>query len=92
MDQNNADLMSAASIVTGAIAIAVGVASIWAMVRIVQKAGYSGWNILWYFVPIVGIVMFFVFAFSEWPINRRIREMELQAFGPSSSGAGNRPA
>jgi hypothetical protein len=36
--------------------------------------------------------MFFVFAFSEWPINRRMREMELQAFGPSSSGAGNRPA
>src|SRR5262249_3353296 len=36
-------------------------------VMILRKAGYSGWWCLLGFVPIVNIVMLWVFAFSEWP-------------------------
>ena len=42
-------------------------------VMILRKAGYSGWWCLLGFVPIVNIVMFWVFAFSEWPILRQPR-------------------
>jgi hypothetical protein len=41
-----------------------------AYIRIIQKAGYSGWWILLGFVPIVNVVMFLVFAFSRWPVQR----------------------
>ncbi|HTW99772.1 MAG TPA: hypothetical protein VMD59_13400 [Acidimicrobiales bacterium] len=36
-------------------------------VKILQKAGYSGWWILLGLVPVVGLVMFLVFAFGKWP-------------------------
>jgi uncharacterized membrane protein YhaH (DUF805 family) len=36
-------------------------------VMILRKAGYSGWWCLLGFVPIVNIVMVWVFAFSDWP-------------------------
>lgn len=38
-----------------------------AWVKILTKAGYSGWWILIGVVPLVNVIMFFVFAFSEWP-------------------------
>ena len=40
---------------------------IWINVRILNKAGYSGWWSLILFVPIVNIIMIYVFAFSQWP-------------------------
>ena len=36
-------------------------------VRIVQRTGYSGWWVLLTLVPVVNIVMFWVFAFTRWP-------------------------
>jgi uncharacterized membrane protein YhaH (DUF805 family) len=42
-----------------------------AWVKILSKAGYSGWWVLIALVPIVNIIMFFVFAFSEWPALKR---------------------
>jgi uncharacterized membrane protein YhaH (DUF805 family) len=42
---------------------------IYCQVRIVQRAGYSGWWVAISIVPIVGIVMMFVFAYSnKWPV------------------------
>ena len=35
--------------------------------KIVKKAGYSGWWCLLMLVPIVQIVMLWVFACSRWP-------------------------
>jgi hypothetical protein len=52
----------------------------WPYVRIVQKAGYSGWNILWMFVPIANIVMLFVFAFARWPIEEKVARLESRIF------------
>jgi uncharacterized membrane protein YhaH (DUF805 family) len=49
--------------------IAFVVFLIYCQVRIVQRAGYSGWWVAITLVPIVGIVMMFVFAYSnKWPV------------------------
>jgi len=39
-------------------------------VMILRKAGYSGWWCLLGFVPLVNIVMIWVFAFADWPALR----------------------
>src|SRR6266446_5176832 len=41
---------------------------------IFSKVGYSGALSLLFFIPIVGLIMFFVFAFGKWPI---LRELEI---------------
>jgi hypothetical protein len=48
------------------------VIAIVAWVKIISKAGYSGWWVLIGFVPLVGAIMFLVFAFSKWPIQQRL--------------------
>jgi hypothetical protein len=40
------------------------------IVKILQKAGYSGWWCLIVFVPLANVVMFYVFAFANWPVLR----------------------
>ncbi len=50
------------------------VISIVAWWSIYSKAGYSGALSLLFFIPIAGLVMFLVFAFSKWPI---LRELEM---------------
>ena len=47
---------------------AVAVVGIVAAVKVVTKAGYSGWWVLISFVPLVGIVFVLIFAFSKWPV------------------------
>jgi len=37
------------------------------IVKILHKAGYSGWWSLIVLVPVVNIIMFYVFAFANWP-------------------------
>jgi len=47
-----------------------------ALIRVIQKAGYSGWWALIGLVPIVNLVMFLVFAYGRWPVleeNARLR-------------------
>ena len=39
--------------------------------KILVKAGYSGWWCLIGFVPIVNIIMLWVFAFADWPSLRQ---------------------
>jgi uncharacterized membrane protein YhaH (DUF805 family) len=46
---------------------------LWMTVRILRKAGYSGWWSLLTLIPIVNIVMIWVFAFSDWPALRARR-------------------
>jgi hypothetical protein len=48
------------------------VVAIVAWVKIISKAGYSGWWVLIGIVPLVGAIMFLVFAFSKWPIQQRL--------------------
>jgi uncharacterized membrane protein YhaH (DUF805 family) len=38
---------------------------------IAKKAGYSGWWCLILLVPLVNLIMIYVFAFANWPVLRR---------------------
>lgn len=54
------------AIIVAVIAVFIGI-GIWLYGRILNKAGYSRWWVLVLLVPIVNIVMFWVFAFANWP-------------------------
>jgi hypothetical protein len=70
------------------IELSLGVLSIVAGVKVISKAGYSGWWILITLVPVVGFVMFLVFAFSKWPIQARLEAAERGPSGGRSGGYG----
>jgi uncharacterized membrane protein YhaH (DUF805 family) len=40
---------------------------LWTCARISRKAGFSGWWSLLMLIPLVNIVMIWVFAFVQWP-------------------------
>ena len=42
-----------------------------AWVQIFNKAGYTGWLTLLFLIPVVNIILFLWFAFSEWPALKR---------------------
>ena len=54
-----------------------------AQVKVVTKAGYSGWWVLVAFVPVVGFIMMLVFAFSKWPVLQEVEAWRTQAIGRS---------
>ena len=58
------------------VGIAVAIFSLVCQVKIISKAGYSGWYVLTGFVPILGFVMFLIFAFAKWPIQERLEAAE----------------
>ena len=39
----------------------------WALPRVLRKAGYSGWWALTMWVPLLNLVMVWIFAFKRWP-------------------------
>ena len=43
---------------------------IWLPVRILHRAGYSGWWVILAIIPLVNIIMLWIFAFSTWPATR----------------------
>jgi hypothetical protein len=59
--------MGSLSIFHWLIVIVVSAIFVVPIVKIIQKAGYSGWWVLLWFVPIANIVMLWVFAFADWP-------------------------
>jgi hypothetical protein len=66
-----------------------------ATVKIVTKAGYTGWWVAVTFVPFIGpliaFVLFFVFAFSEWPIQRELAMAKSRHGGGYQSGPPSSP-
>jgi hypothetical protein len=44
-----------------------GVFILWLGYRILQKAGFDGWWVLVLLVPVVNVIMIWVFAFTRWP-------------------------
>ena len=53
-------------------AVVVLVLIVWAFVavfgRILNRAGYSRWWLLTLVVPLVNLIMLWVFAFANWPV------------------------
>jgi hypothetical protein len=43
--------------------------------KIAEKAGYSGAASLLMLIPIANVVFFLIFAFSEWPIETRLKQI-----------------
>lgn len=41
------------------------------IIRILTKAGHSGWWVLLILVPLVNLIALWVFAFTRWPALRR---------------------
>jgi len=76
----SSNAIAAATAAFGLFGLIVGFAFLILMVivyyRIVAKAGWNGWLSLLLFVPIVNIVMILIFAFSTWPIERRLAYLE----------------
>lgn len=58
-------------LVISLVSLVISVVAWW---TIFSKAGYSGALSLLFLIPIAGLVMFLVFAFSKWPI---LRELEM---------------
>ena len=76
----------------GLVAVAIWVIFLIAYVKIISRAGYSGWWVLVMFVPILNIVMLLVFAFKEWPIQRELAELRGWANQIQRGQQGWRPA
>jgi hypothetical protein len=38
---------------------------------VIKKAGYSGWWVLVTFIPLVNLIMLWVFALARWPVEER---------------------
>ena len=85
---------TAALAIAGIIGVAFWVIFLIAYIKIITRAGYSGWWVLIMFVPIVNIIMLLVFAFKEWPIQRELKELRAWANqiqrgpGPQQFGGG----
>jgi uncharacterized membrane protein YhaH (DUF805 family) len=41
-------------------------------VKILRKAGFSGWWVIISFIPLVNVIMFWIFAFARWPLEDRV--------------------
>jgi uncharacterized membrane protein YhaH (DUF805 family) len=52
------------------LSVIVGVVSLVAWAYIFSKAGYSGWMCLLLIIPVVNVITFLWFAFSDWPVTR----------------------
>ena len=37
------------------------------IIKILNKAGYSGWWCILMFIPLVNIIFLWIFAFADWP-------------------------
>jgi len=58
-------IFSAAALLAAVIFIA------WLYVRILHKASFSGWWTILMFIPVVNIIMIWIFAFVDWPSLRK---------------------
>jgi uncharacterized membrane protein YhaH (DUF805 family) len=62
-----------------------------ATVKIVTKAGYSGWWVLIGLVPVANIIFYFIFAFSEWPVLRELANARVALSSASAQGPSPAP-
>jgi hypothetical protein len=44
-------------------------------ILIIRKAGYSGWWVLTALIPLVNLIMLWVFALARWPVEQRAAGM-----------------
>lgn len=68
-------------------ALLAAIAWTWGWAVVVSKSGYSPWLVLLALIPIVNMIAWLWFAYSEWPIQRELRasRTELKRVSPSFS-------
>ncbi|MFZ5815956.1 MAG: hypothetical protein ACOY93_11705 [Bacillota bacterium] len=71
-------------LVLGALGLFITIFPLW---RICSKAGYSGALSLLVLVPVFGWLLLFYLALAEWPVERRLRELELRSYNPNEKPA-----
>jgi uncharacterized membrane protein YhaH (DUF805 family) len=91
MNSDSSSGLPAAFLVFLAVYAVFFIVIVWAYVRIIRRAGYSGWWILIGLVPLLNVVMFFVFAFKEWPIQRELAQLRAQLGGGGGYRYGQPP-
>jgi len=69
-------LTAGQQILVAIIGIVYLVFSIWGCWKIARKAGYPPWWGLVMIVPLVNLILFFYFAFAEWPIQRELKNLK----------------
>ncbi|SFK17426.1 hypothetical protein [Cellulomonas sp. KH9] len=65
-------------VLVGALYVAVLLFGIYLYMRVARKAGWTIWHGLLMLVPLANVVFIIMFAFTEWPVERRLREAEAQ--------------
>jgi len=55
---------------------------VWVYCRIFSKAGYSWALGLLMIVPVANLIMPFILAFGDWPIQRELRQLRERQGGP----------
>lgn len=92
MSANGSSGLPAALFATvGIIYLVAAIAAIVCTVRIIQRAGYSGWWVLLSFVPLVNFVALFIFAFKEWPIETELQQLRSMVGPQGYPGQGGYP-
>jgi hypothetical protein len=92
-DMDNSALNTTGVVIAVIAGIVIWLVFIIAYIKIITKAGYSGWWVLILLVPIANIVMLLVFAYKEWPIQRELAELrgwanQIQRGGQGQPSAG----
>ena len=90
MNGDSSSISGVGLIVLLAVYLAIFIVFVWADVRIIRRAGYSGWWFLLGLIPLLNMVMFLVFAFKEWPIQRELAQLRAQ-LGRGGPGYGPPP-
>jgi len=56
-------------------ALVVGLLILWAFIvifgRILNRTGYSRWWLATLFVPVLNLIVVWIFAFADWPVSKR---------------------
>lgn len=64
-----------ASVIALVFVVAILILAVIIWWRIFKKAGYHGAMGLLMFVPVINVIVLLVFAFREWPIQKKLREL-----------------
>lgn len=66
------------------IAVAINLVTIIAFCRIYSRAGYPWAMGLLMLIPVVNFIMMLILAFSEWPIQKQLKQLQQQLGSPSA--------
>jgi hypothetical protein len=70
--------MAAFGVVWVLICVAILILSLIVNWKIAEKAGFAGVASLLMLIPLVNIIVLIYFAFTEWPIQRELRECKMR--------------